>query len=1203
VQWQESGKQKEKMKRQEKVWLKQLSGELPELKLPTDNPRPPVRSFEGAKETFVIEKAETGRIKEIARENSATPYMVIQTIFTILLAKLSGQEDIIIGTPTAGRRHTQLENIIGMFVNTLALRNKPEGRKPILRYLEEVKTNTIQAFDNQEYPFEDLVERLSVRRETGRNPIFDVMFNHLSQPRKKEQDTIISAEPGASKTTGTTNTFAVKFDLSLNGNETGEHLQYQLEYSTKLFKKETIRRFITYFRGIMRTICSAPERTIAEIEIITEEEKKQILYEYNDTTTEYPHSKTIHQLFEEQAAKTPDSIGLVGSRQLESNTSTTSSPQHPVSSIQHPVSGIHLTYRQLNEKANRLARHLLTNGAAPGTVVALKVERSVAMVTGLLAILKTGAAYLPIAPDSPQERTNYILTDSNAGILLVDNKTENRENGAILLNLEHLEFDSESKVEIQPSDTFPGATGIAYILYTSGTMGRPKGVLVEHGNVTRLVMGTEEIELTPTDRLLLTGDYVFDITTYEIWGPLLKGAALYLAQKDKIMDAEKLETVIVKNKITLIHLIPQIFNQVAHQNPGVFAGLKRFLVGGDIVRPGEVNRVREQNKNLEIIHMYGPTENTTFSTYFPVQTNYEGRIPIGKPLANSTVYLLNKYGGLVPEGVPGEICVGGAGVARGYPNQPELTAERFVKASRQLAVGSSLSPLRPLSPFRPLSPLSPFPADPPEAPVTDGIYYRTGDQGRWLAGGNIEFLGRIDQQVKIRGYRIEPDEIKNQLLTHEKIKEAVVIVKEGQEGDKYLCAFIVAGEKTTGETGIEEELNAYLGDRLPAYMVPAYFVNLDSIPLTPNGKIDKRALKEFKIRGTGTQKEYTAPRSETENKLAAIWAGILEQEQSSMGIDDNFFRLGGHSLKAMILVSAIQKELEVKIPLPGVFKHPTIREMAGYIAGAAKEAAHKIERVGEKDYYPLSSAQKRIYMLYQMAPGSLNYNMPQAIPFEYGLEKKKVEEIIHGLIARHESLRTSFLMRDETPVQKIHGEEELTLEITDFGKVDSAHIDAMHKEARPFDLAKPPLLRVGIAATLRGDYLLWDMHHIVSDGLSVGILIKEFHHLYKGEELPELGLRYRDFAAWQNSGIYGAALREQEAYWLERFGGELPGLELPMDYRRPELQRFEGARLYFYLGEQETGALKEIAATREVTMFMLTAALYNILLSRLSGAE
>ncbi|HLP61372.1 MAG TPA: non-ribosomal peptide synthetase, partial [Candidatus Deferrimicrobium sp.] len=576
-----------------------------------------------------------------------------------------------------------------------------------------------------------------------------------------------------------------------------------------------------------------------------------------------------------QAEKAPDHIALVGAGPRVCPLVSLVPPVPPV----RPIC---LTYRQLNKQSDQLAGFLIAKGVQADDIVGIKMERSIEMITGLLGILKSGGAYLPIDPEYPQERIDYMLKDSNARILI--NKSEIRN----------------SKFETNPNDQKindpNNSSNLAYLIYTSGSTGRPKGVMIEHRNVSRLVKNSDYIHFTPHDRLLPTGSPAFDITTFEIWGPLCNGAMLSLVSKDMILNAGKLKKVLVNHDITILHLIPQLFNQLAAGDSELFARLRCFLVGGDLVSSAYINALRKRYNHLKILHMYGPTENTTFSTYFPVEQDYELNIPIGTPVANSTAYIIDKYGHLQPVGVMGELCVGGEGIARGYLNHPELTSEKFKhdlwdygdnheEKNKGLAV----------------------------------ILYKTGDLARWLPDGNIEFLGRIDRQIKIRGFRVELGEIENRLTNYPGLKEAVVSVLE-ERGDKHLCAYIVS-ESEYDAAGLRE----FLLEKLPDYMIPSYFVRLEKMPLTPNGKLDRKALPKP---GLDAGVSYAAPRNEIERKLVELWAEILGKD--GIGIDDNFFELGGHSLKATVLVSRIHKESNVSLPLTELFRNPTIRGLAGY---------------------------------------------------------------------------------------------------------------------------------------------------------------------------------------------------------------------------------------------------------------------------------
>ncbi|UCH95998.1 MAG: amino acid adenylation domain-containing protein, partial [Candidatus Aminicenantes bacterium] len=1153
--WQNREKEKESVKRQEEYWLKEFTGEIPVLELPVDYPRPAVQDFEGSSQRFEIDAKETTELKALALQEGATLFIVMLAICNAWLSRLSGQEDIIVGTVTAGRKDEDFQSIIGMFVNTLALRNYPAPGKTFKEFLEEVKERTLAAFDNQDYPFEDLVDRLSCSRDLSRNPVFDVMFTlqDMKDPGPEIKTASIDLKVIPYKQESKT----AKFDLGLNGVEVEQGLVFNVEYRTKLFKKTTLQRFIHYFQKIVSNVIRDPDQEILEIEIISEEEKNQVLFDFNRTAVEYPKNKLIHELFAGYVAATPDNIAVVGPL--------------PIKYRSYMTYMTYISYRELNEKSLQLAQLLRVKGVGPGSIVGIKMQRSMDMIAAILGILKAGAAYLPIDPDYPQDRIKYMLKDSGAKILLSEGR--------------HPDF------PVSQLPSFPASlpSSLAYIIYTSGSTGKPKGVMIEHRNVVRLVKNSNYINLTRKDKLLMTGSIAFDITTFEIWGSLLNGLSLYLVDESFILDAEKLEKVIAGYKISILHLIPQLFNQLASQGLELFAPLKYLLVGGDLVHPRHINVLRNKYKHIKILHMYGPTENTTFSTFFPLDNDdCKSSIPLGKPISNSAVYILDQYNRLQPPGLMGELCVSGDGVARGYLNNPELTAEKFVELKLYMSHTSHTSHTSYMS-----------------------YIYKTGDLGRWLPGGNIEFLGRMDQQVKIRGIRIEPGEIENQLLKHDDIKEAVVLDREEGPGgsptgwgDKYLCAYIVPSSVDTA--GLRE----YLSGVLPDYMVPSYFVPIEKIPLTPTGKLDRKALPGPEIRAAAG---YAAPRNKIEKKLVEIWSQILgrdalhaSQLRTSLGIDDNFFELGGHSLKAAIMAAKIRKEFNVNLSLKEIFKQPFIRGLSQCIEIGVKDKFTSIELAEEKEYYALSSAQQRLFILQQMEAVGTGYNMPAVMVLEGEVDKTKLEKTSQELIKRHESLRTLFEMKEEEPVQRVrlHRDIKFYIEYYDPAAGGQHPSSIIHHFVRPFDLSQAPLFRIGFIKIEETKHILMvDMHHIVSDGTSIRILVEDFMALYGGSTLPGLGIRYKDFSQWQKSAKRKKYPRKQEEYWLKLFEEEIPVLDLPTDFLRPEVQRFEGKHTRFEIGKEDTEALKTLALQEGATLYMVLLSIYNILLSKVSSQE
>jgi amino acid adenylation domain-containing protein len=1105
-------------------WLNKLSGKLVKCSFPFDFDKIELKGRKkGAVDIEVIKTRITGKLffmlMKLSKKSDYTLHMILTAGIISLLNKYTHSNDIIVGMPI------YKQEFEGEFLNTvLALRNKLKDNTNFKELLLQVRHTIVEANENQNYPIETLLYQLNLPFSESDFPLFDVV---LLLENIHDKRYIQHIHP----------------NIVFSFLKTDEYIEGTLEYNSLLYLRETIERIIKHLIRLLEKAVSITDLPLSDIDILSEEEKKQLLFDFNDTQRKYPDKKTIDELFEEHAEKTPGKIA-VNCREDS------------------------LTYGTLNEQSDRLAGYLRSKGLQQEEAVGILTENSIKMIIGLLGILKGGGAYLPLNSEYPEERKKCLLNDGAVKILLISGE-EAANHGPDVIDLS----DSEIYKTHHKAGRNHRYDNLAYVIYTSGSTGIPKGVLVEHRSVVRLVKNTNYVKFMEDDRILQTGALDFDASTFEIWGALLNGLRLYLASKETILTAEELKKTMLKNKITTIWMTSPLFNQMLDMDIEIFSRLRTLIAGGDTLSPAHINRLRSWLPGLQVINGYGPTENTTFSTTHQIEQEYKESIPIGKPIANSTAYIVNKHNHLVPLGVAGELWLGGDGLARGYMNNPELTSETFI--------------------------IDPF--------IAGDRIYRTGDLARWLLDGSIEFLGRIDQQVKIRGYRIEPGEIENHLTGLDVVSKAVVITRDG-EGEKFLCAYVVP------EGGRELdvlELKNLLSKNLPDYMIPSYFVQLEAIPLTVNGKIERKALPEPDAYGTG--RSYIAPRNKIEEKLAEVWSEVLDIAKENIGIDANFFELGGHSLKATLLISRIHKRLEIKIPLANIFMTPTIRELSEYVKGKVKDKFVSIEPVAKKDDYPLSSAQKRLFILQHIDAGITNYNIPMVVGLEGQLDARRLEDTFKKLIKRHESLRTSFEMKENQPVQKIHEGVDFNIKyytevepgIGSGDEIDDKKIQKWVDDfVKPFDLSRAPLLRVALMEIEKTKYVLMlDIHHIITDGTSMHIFIREFMALYDGEELPPLKIQYKDFSQWQNNLIGSGEMKKMEAFWLETFRGEIPVLNLPTDYERPEIQSFEGAKLDFVIGSEQTKELNDLAVQEGATFFMVLLAIYNIFLSKISGQE
>jgi amino acid adenylation domain-containing protein len=857
--WQKKWLRGEVLESQLMFWKEQLK-DITTLELPTDHPRPAAQTFNGARHTFELSGVTTKGLKDLSRKEGVTLFMTLLAAFQCLLHRYTGQKDIVVGSPIANRNHAEVEGLIGFFVNTLLMRTDTSGNPTFRELLGRVQLTALGAYAHQDLPFEKLVEELRPERDLSRNPLFQVMFALQNVPVSNLQFTGLTVDRMELQVSRT------RFDLEVHLREDSEGLGGVFIYNTDLFDNTTIERMLEHYQRILEGIVSDPGRRVSELPLLTDAERHQILVQWNDTATEYPRDKCIHGLFEEQVEKTPDAIAVVFEERQ-------------------------LTYRELNSRANRLAHYLRKQGVGPEVPVGICVERSLEMIVGILGILKAGGAYVPIDPTYPLERMTFVMEDTKAPVILTQRHLANvfSKHAASVLCLD-ADFGIMTHESEENCVNETAADNLAYVMYTSGSTGRPKGVCVLHRGVVRLVTGTNYVRLSSEEVFLQLASISFDASTFEIWGSLLNGAKL-VVMPPGTPSIEELGQAFKKDQITTLWLTAGLFHLMVDENLEAFTNVRQLLAGGDVLSVSHVRQLLS-NHDCILINGYGPTENTTFTCSHAVELPdpLEKSIPIGRPVANTRVYILDRWLQPVPVGVPGELCIGGDGLARGYLNRPELTAEKFIP--------------------------NPFSGEPGDR------LYRTGDVARYLPDGTIEFMGRIDNQVKVRGFRVEPGEIESVLGRHPAVKETAVMAGKDKTGRSRLVAYVVP--KIAWEITINA-LRNFLKQKLPGYMVPSAFVMLDSLPLTPNGKVDRQALPDLHSGRLDTEKEFAPPRNVTEMMLAQIWEQVLDVRP--IGIRDNFFELGGHSLLAVRVASEINKMTKIKFPVMTIFEFPTIEQL------------------------------------------------------------------------------------------------------------------------------------------------------------------------------------------------------------------------------------------------------------------------------------
>jgi amino acid adenylation domain-containing protein len=1133
-------------------WRAALSGAQSALDLPSDRPRPSVRSYAGARHPFKIYRGLTESLKELSRSEGCTLFMTLLAGFQSLLFRYTGQSDIVVGAPVANRITEEAENLIGCFMNMLPLRARLSGDLRFRDLLRHVREVTLGAYERQELPFEKLVEELQPERDLGRAPLFQVLLALHDFPGD------LLELPGLRSSFWDVETQTAKFDLFLNLSERDGLLEGAFEYSADLFDPISVQEMTRGFIRLLDSVRVNADQRIGDLTLLDADEERRLIVEWNATAREFPHERCFQELFEAQAALSPDRVAV-------------------------ECGGSSLTYSELNRRANQLAARLRHLGVRPESTVGVFVDRSVEMVLALLGTLKAGGAYVPLDPAYPRRRLSLMLEDSGAEVLVTTRvrflASLTEYNGKVVF----LDEDSEEPAEGDFDNPPRNGTGenAAYVIYTSGSTGRPKGVIVRRLSLVNLLLGMAESLGGADDDILLSVTTVsFDIAALELFLPLLVGARVAIAPSQAVNDPSKLKELLDSSHASVLQATPSTYHLLLEGDDGLLArrSLKKLLCGGEALDEPLARRLASGGAGLW--NLYGPTETTIWSSSQRIETA-GAAVPIGRPIVNTQLFVLDARLRAVPRGATGGLYIGGDGLARGYHGLPDLTAERFVP--------------------------NPFSVEP------GARMFETGDLVRHLPGGELSYVGRGDQQIKLRGYRIELAEIESALCLHESVRQAAVLLRGAGDGDRHLVAYVTAERGAEPSVG---ELREALASRLPHYMIPSRFVVLEEMPLTDNGKINRRALPNcahYDVSGGG----YTAPRTAVEQGLSDIWRELLGVER--VGASDNFFEMGGHSLLATRLLSHVRDRFAVELSLRVVFESPTVETLAARIEADLlrddREGPAPVRRALSLTTAPPSFVQQRLWFMHRLEPRSAAYNIPSAVRLSGKLNTVALARSLNEVVRRHEILRTTFAEDPGGLTQVIAPAATLNMSVTDLAGLSESECESeasrlAEAAARlPFDLEKGPLARAHLIRLAEDEHVLsLALHHIIFDGWSLSLLVRELTQLYeafsqgKPSPLADLRFQYADYAVWQRDRVRGETLERQLAYWRRQLDGA-PPLNLSTDRPVTAATSDSGATLTFALTADVVSALESLSLESGATLFMTLLATFATLLSYRSKQE
>ncbi|HLG60750.1 MAG TPA: amino acid adenylation domain-containing protein, partial [Ktedonosporobacter sp.] len=1071
-------------------WQQQLKDVQP-LQLPLERARPVAPTYRGGRRWRLLAGNTLEQLKALSRQEGVTLYMTLLSAFTLLLARYSGQEDIVIGTPSAGRSRHEFENVVGCFINMLALRNNLTGKASFLEVVQHTRQIVLDAYTHQDVPFEQVVEAVTTERDVTRNPLFQVQFAFQNVTMQNLQLAGLAVEPYQ------LHNHTTKLDLSLFVWEEAGGLMTSVEYNADLFTDAAMQRLLGHLHTLLEQVVAHPDQSWATLPMLTQDEQQQILYDWNATAAEPLAVMDVQTLFEAQVDRTPEATALVAGQK-------------------------NLSYWTVDQRANQLAHYLQRLGVRADTLVGVCMKRTPELVITILGILKAGGAYLPLDPSYPADRMTYIAENARLKLILADEHLCDRLPAHVHRICPRLEASTIALQSTGRPARSVAADNLAYVIYTSGSTGTPKGVMISHrGLFNYLTWASQHYNVAAGNGSVVHSSLAFDLTVTSLFPALLHGKQVVLVPEEQAV--EHLAEIIRKGlrfsllKITPAHL--DMLGQLVLPQE-LAASANALVIGGEALRAESVELWRQFAPATRLINEYGPTETVVGCCIYEVTAGdaNTGEIPIGRPIANTALYVLDKHLCPVPVGVPGELYIGGLGVARGYVNRPELTAERFIPDPYGRTPGSRC--------------------------------YKTGDLVRYRADGVLEFLGRVDHQVKLRGYRIELGEIEAAILRSSVVREAVVVVHGKNHEDKSLIAY-VTGELTQSEAATI--LQQHLETLLPAYMIPAQFIVLQELPLTSNGKVDRRALPEPQTLLQTSAQESVAPITPLEQVIASVWEQLLERPQ--IGRHENFFALGGHSLLAGRVIARLRSLLHIELPLRSLFEAPTIARLAQRIEAQLRDGAEQDEQPLQADpergsIVPLALAQQRLWFLEQLETPLPLYNVPLAFRLQGELNEWAWQQSLWDVVRRHESLRTTFEEQNGEPVQRIHGWLAPQISQHDLRQCSAEQqeqqVQALWQQEQHwrFDLRTGPLLRVSLLQVGEQAYvLLVNLHHLITDAWSVQVLLSDWEQCYvarcQGEQarLTPLAVQYGDYALWQRQWLQGERIKQQERYWQQHLQG------------------------------------------------------------------